>query len=325
VRRSRTEHLFLVPTDGSRVELGAQSRDPGNLTTQDIFQVSPDGAFLAYAIDHTLHVRAADGSERTLDDYARLMRFSPDSKSLAAVLGERVVVFDLATGKTRDLAQLTNVTQLEWMRDGLVASRYGNTNSLVELPLAGERKTLHEAAWIERFVVAPTGTRVVVFDRDQAGSHVIAFDAATPTDTHELRVVSDPVTNAALSLDGQRLAFATSLALFTATGDARPEAVSDRNDIQSLWFAHDGRLGYASPTSATILDHGRAHRFDTEGPILMLRFDPLTQRALVATSTHAWDAMGSGRVAQEPELLGVDHFAGGLVLWTGHTTTSHSW
>ena len=325
MRRSRTEHLFVVQPDGKRIELFTQAREPGELTTQDIFQVSPDGAFLAYAIDHTLHVRAADGSERTLDDYSHLMRFSPDGKSLAAMLGERVVVFDLASGKTRDLAKLGNVTQLEWMRDGLVASTSGRTNSLVELPLIGEHKQLHEASWIERFVVAPNGTHVVVFDRDDKGTHVIAFDAASPAATHELRVVSDAVTNAAMSLDGERIAFTTSLALFAGPSDAHPDAISERGDIQSLWFAHDGRLGYASPTSVTILEGRRSHRFDIDGPIEMLRFDPLTKRALVATSTHAWDAMGSGRIAAEPELLGVDHFAGGLVLWTGHVTVTHGW
>jgi len=175
---------------------------------------------------------------------------------------------------------------------------------------------------VEKFVAA--ATRVVFFEWREDGTHVTSLDLASSA-TRELRVVKDEVTNAALSLDGSRLAFTTALAVYTSTGDARPETISDRSGVHSLWFAADGRLGYASSTSATILDGGRSHRFDVDGPIQMLRFDPLTKRALVATATHAWDAMGSGRIAAEPELLGVDHFAGGLVLWTGHTDTRYGW
>jgi len=333
VRRSRTEHLQIVQADGKHVEIATAQRSPGELTTQDVFQVSPDGAYLAYASEKVLHVRSADGNERTLADYLSrsLMRFSPDGKYLAAVLGEerpRVVLLDLATGQAQSLADFARVKQLEWMRDGVLASVSENRKDLlVALSPTASPRTLRESNYLDRFVAAATGTRIVVFENEPSDSatHVIAFDAARPAETHELATVTDSITNAAASLDGQHVAFTTALALWTATGDQKAQAISDRGGIHSLWYAHDGRLGYATPTSATVLEGGRAHRFDTEGPILMLRFDPLSQRALVATSTHAWDAMGSGRIAQEPELLGVDHFAGGLVVWTGHVTVTHGW
>jgi hypothetical protein len=319
VRRSRIERLELVQADGTRVHLAFQERDPGELTTQDVFQVSPDGAHLAYAADNTLHVRAADGSERALTGYELhgLVRFSPDSKYLAAVLGQdeqRVVALDLATGEAHALAAFPRVRQLEWSHGGLVASvQDSGRDELVALP---QRKTLF-AGDIDRFVAAATGTRIVVFHRNGAATQVLAFDAATPAVTHELAVVLDPITNAAASLDGGHVAFTTAVALFTATGDARADAISDRGNIHSLWFAHDGRLGYASPMSATILDHGHARRFDSEGQIAMLRFDPTSDSALVATPHGAWDAMTSQLIAKQEDLLGVDRFAGGLVLWTG--------
>jgi len=336
VRRLRTDHLILVPDDGSApLTLFAETREAGDLATQDVFQASPDGGYLAYAAGGALHVRATDGSERTIRDYQRFahMRFSPDGQYLAAVVGDpftqrgqRIVLFEVATGTTRELAAFASVTQLEWLREAVVVHAWDQARQrdvLVALPLAGDPKTLleHPSNDIATFVAAATGTRVVAFVTDTTATHVLALDASAPADTHELGAIHDPVTNAAASLDGERVAFTTAAALFTVTGNDKPRAISDRSSIHSLWFARDGRLGYASPTSATILDRSGAHRFDTEGPISMLRFDPVSAQALVAASANAWDVAPATprRLATPPpggDLLGVDHFAGGLLLWT---------
>jgi hypothetical protein len=331
VRRSRTEELRLVVDGKPSIKLFDELRDRGQITTQDIFQVSPDGAYLAYSYGDALHVRAGDGSERTIHDYKRfaLMRFSPDSAYLAVVLGDsgshRIALYDLRTGETRELASYYAVAQLEWMHDAVVALAYDSERQrqvLVELPLTGEPATLLDDApqTIDRFVAAATGTRIVAFVRDsKTVTHVLAFDAATPTDTHELAALHSSITNAAASRDGARVAFTTADAVFLATGSERAEAISARSYVHSLWFAADGRLGYASADSATILDGKHARRFDTVGQIAMLRFDPTSARALVATPHRAWDAATTQRLtAVDPgtELLGVDHFAGGLVLWT---------
>ena len=330
MRRSRTEQLTLVPADGGPpLTLFTETRDRGELTTQDIFQVSPDGAYLAYAANGALHVRAADGTEHVIDGYGGrdLMRFSPDGKELAAAIGGRVTLFDLATGARHDLATYSSVHQIEWIRGGVVAQAWDEVRQrelLVELPREGQPRLLLDRTRFEldRFVAAATGTRVVAFiQSDDHATHVIAFDVATPAGTHELGVVHDRVTNAAASLDGEHLAFTTSIALFTATGNERARAVSSREGIQSLWFARDGRLGYASASSVTILDGAHARRFDRDAPIQMLRFDPMSSRALVATSSQAWDVAGATpqRLAKPnagSQLRGVDHFADGLVLWT---------
>ncbi len=340
VRRSRAEQLVLVPADGKPVvTLFTETRGRGELTTQDVFQVSPDGAFLAYAARGALRVRAAAGSERAIEHYDEhgLMRFSPDGKRLAAVVAaktsdgdHRLVVFDLADGTTRELAASKLVHQLEWIEGSLVVHGWDAARQqdvLVEHPLAGGRHLLLAGALLDRFVAAATGTRIVAFLGNRAGTatSIVAFDVAAPAATRELGVVHDPITNAAASLDGQRVAFTTALAVFTITGDARPQAISSRDHVHSLWFAHDGRLGYASETSATILDGKHAHRFDGDGPIRMLRFDPISQRALV-TATHAWDAAAAApqRLATPSDgrdLIGVDHFAGGLVVWSSRLVT----
>lgn len=316
MRSLRTEQLILVGNDGAAVVLADEEREPGEITTQDVFQVSPDGAYLAYAFDSTLHVRAADGVERTLADYGRHaeMRFSPDGRRLAAVVGEaRVVVMDLGTGNVHEVATLpTGVRQLEWAGDRLVAL---SMNELVALPFDGPPTTLLVDYGIERFVAG--GHRTVVFDRDDRGTHVLALDITAPDSLRELRTVEDPVTNAALTLDGKRLAFTTRLAVFTGTGDDKPIAISDRGDVHSLWFARDGGLGYASPTSATIIGGAHAQRFDSDGPVEMLRFDATTHAPLIATDAHAWVAgKRVTAVAEGQHVLGVDRFAGGTVVWT---------
>ena len=332
VRSSRAEWLVLRPAGGGApVTLFSERRGAGDLTTQDIFQVSPGGAYLAYAAGSALHVRAADGSERTIADYQRAgeMRFSPDGQRLAAVVGEaehhRVIVFDLAAGTTRELGRFELVRQLEWMKDAIVVQVLdARRETIRELPLAGEPRVLLERGYgeLDRFVAAATGTRIVAFvrDREGRGTHVLALDAATSAEPRELGVVHDSITNAAASLDGEHVAFTTAVAVFELAGDERPRAISPRDHVHSLWFARDGRLGYASDTSVTILDGTRAQRFDGDGPIRMLRFDPTSSAALVAAA-HAWDAAAAkpqriGSVAAGEDLLGVDRFAGGLVLWT---------
>jgi hypothetical protein len=288
VRRARTEQLMLVSSQGKSVTLFTVTRDPGELTTQDIFQVSPDGAYLAYAADGSLHLRTADGSERTFDGYTGLMRFSPDARYLAIVTGEHVRLVDLPSGATRELGTSSSIRQLEWLRDAVVVE---TSDALLELPLAGPQTTLLEHASLERFVAAGTGTRVVAFVREPETTRILALDGGTRRD---LGTVDEPTTNAAATLDGTHVAFSTYAAVFTIDGDAGPELLARQPAVHSLWYARDGRLGYASYAVATI---GSQHAI---GDVHMLRFDPLTGDALVARGDR----------------LGLDHFAGGYVEWT---------
>ncbi len=105
------------------------------------------------------------------------------------------------------------------------------------------------------------------------------------------------------------------------TGEERPQAIAEPN-IHSVWFARDGRLGYASETVAAIVDASGTHRVAGDGRFTMLRFDTLSARAFAATSAHVWDvAPAVPEVVATPpqgrEVLGADRFAGGVVLWTG--------
>lgn len=289
MRRLRTDQLDLVRTDGTSSVLFTATREPGEVTTQDIFQVSPDGAYLAYIDDGSLHLRAADGIERTFDDYRGLMRFSPDARYLAAAIAGHVQLVDLAYGTTRDLATAPPLRQIEWVRDGLVAL---TDDSLIEMPLVGPQTTLLGHASIERFVTAGTGTRVVAFVREPDVTRIVAFDGGT---RRELGTSHEPTTNAAASLDGTHVAFTTSEAVFALDGDAAPQPVAPESYVHSLWYARDGRLGYATAWATTI----GGQKFPSNAGVNMLRFDPLT---------------GDGLVAQANR-LGLDHFAGGYVEW----------
>jgi len=325
VRSSRTQHLILVKPDGWRTELAYDWDVPEGKATQDLFAVSPDGALLAYASNDKLHVRSADGSERLIEEYVWLaqMRFSADSKYLAAITGaapQHLVVLELATGETRELATFAQIEQIEWLQGGIVASIPDATRGhvLVEFSPAGAAKTLLEGQGLERFVTASEGSRVVVFRHVGNETRVQSFDAAAAGPLRDLRTVHDPVTNAALSRDGRQLAFATALALFTSTGDGQPEALADSGVVHSVWFARDGRLGYASPTVLTLGDRDHAHRIPSDVSINMLRFDPVSGHALIATANSARDADARNEVASAPAnatVLGVDRYAGGVVLW----------
>jgi hypothetical protein len=269
--------------------LTAQDREPGEVTTQDIFQVSPDGAYLAYSVGSWIHLRAADGTERLIESYSGLMRFSPDAHYFAAVVGNSELrVIDLATGTARDLVAGSYITQFEWVREAVVAK---TPEALVELPLVGAPTTLLDHPDLDKFVAAGTGTRVVAFLREPGATRIVALDAGA---RHDLGVVHSSVTNAAATLDGKRVAFSTYDAVFAIEGDAAPRAIAPEANVHSLWFARDGRLGYASASAATI----GTQRF-TEGPIQMLRFDPLSASVLVATG----------------DTIGLDRFAGGYVVW----------
>jgi hypothetical protein len=140
-------------------------------------------------------------------------------------------------------------------------------------------------------VAAGMGSRVIAFVHEPHATSIVALDGGKRRD---LGVVHDSITNAAASLDGQRVAFTTHNAVFTIDGEATPQAIAPEADVHSLWFARDGRLGYASESAATI----GTQRF-TAGPIHMLRFDPLSSNALVASR----------------DSLGLDRFGGGYVVW----------
>ena len=286
--RLRTDQLRLVRADGTSSILSTETREPGELTTQDIFQVSPDGAYLAYIANNALHLRAADGSERTFDDYRGLMRFSPDARDLAAAIAGHLQLVDLVYGTARELTTLP-MRQLEWRRGGLVVL---TTDSLIAVPLVGPQTIILDHASIERFVAAGTGTRVVAFVREPDVTRIVAFDGGRRA---ELGTSHDPTTNAAASLDGTHVAFTTYQAVFAIDRDAAPQPVAPESYVHSVWYARDGRLGYATAWATTI----GGQRFPSNAGVNMLRFDPLT---------------GDGLVAQANR-LGLDHFAGGYVEW----------
>ena len=340
VRRARSERLVLLPSaGGAPVELATAGRVAGSVDSQDELAVSPDGTYLAWTTtdDDRLHLRDADGHERTLARYGRKMRFSPDGKWLAAFTDvgrgdwHQLIVWDLATGRTRSLLAARSLGRFEWARGGIVIAQ---GDELVYVPLAGDRRSLFKPAsgeQLHRFTASAASSRVAVVVETKRGLQVRALDVEQPGPVRELGTVPGTrVENAEQS--GDRVVLATTTGVYVVDGDTAPRELSGRRDIHSLWFAADGRLAYASPAGTTVLDGKRAHRLETREPIGMMRFDHTSARVLVAAGrdVRSWDPASDQQTVlastQEGEqLLGADRYRGGVVLWTGHAgaTPSH--
>lgn len=220
---------MILASDGSPpVELFRESRGRGALTTRDIFQVSPDGAFLAYTKGGVIHIRSATGDERTLPTHegATLIRFSPDGKYVAALAGtrygehadERVVLMELASGTTHDVLAHTSAWQLEWAKDGLVAlaqDKDARSSKLVHVTPDGTEATLLDVPErsTPRFVASSDATRVVVFLHewgDKPTTRILALETTAPEQQRELATLRDvEVVNTDISPDGTRVAYTT--------------------------------------------------------------------------------------------------------------------
>jgi hypothetical protein len=338
VRRGRTERLLLVPSDGgATVELASAGRVAGAVDSQDELAASPDGKYLAWTMsgDDRLHLRDAEGHERSLARYAHKMRFSSDGRWLAAVTEvgrgdwQKLIAWELATGRIQPLLTADRVGRFEWARGGLVVAQH---DELLHASLAGGSRSLFKAAageHLQRFTAATTSSRVVVVVETERGLKVRSLELDHPDRIRELGSLPGArVDNAEQSPDGDRIVLATSRGLYVVDGDAAPRELSGKQDVHSLWFAPDGRLAYASPVGATVLDGKRTRRLESRDPIHMIRFEKGSARVLVASGrdVRAWDpATGQKPVLasapQGDQLLGVEGYQGGVVLWTGHDGT----
>ena len=334
----RTERLLLLPpTGGAPVELATATRTVGAVDSQDELAVSPDGRYLAWTTpeDERLHLRDPEGHDQVLARYGRRMRFSPDGKWLAAITDvgrgdwHKLIVWELATGHSQSLITVSYPGRFEWTRDGIVIAR---GSELVHVPLAGDPRVLFKAQgneYLERFTAAATSSRVIlVTGTERAGDrslNVRALDLDHPDRIRRLGTVPGTgVDNAEQSPDGNRVVLATTRGLYVIDGDRTPRELSNRRDVHSLWFAPDGRMAYASPLGATVLDGRRARRLEPRDPIQMMRFEHGSARVLVAAGrdVRAWDPESGQQTllasAQPGEqALGADRYQGGVVLWTG--------
>jgi RNA polymerase sigma factor (sigma-70 family) len=185
--------------------------------------LSPDGQMVALAgyADSSLRlVQVADGKERLRLDLKRVrshsLAFSPDGRSLAALVGSEVCIWDTTTGK-------------EWGADRV-----------------GHRDLVKALAY------APDGRRLVSSSND--GSACL-WDARTGRQLRVLCREEKPVSGVAFSPDGSGVAIATAgktMVFDAATGEQRLRFDARAGAYPPVAYSPDGRLLATAGDNGTV-------------------------------------------------------------------------
>jgi len=254
------------------------------------------------------------------------IRFAPDGRSfLSAGDDGEILVWDLALGEVREplSGHTGRVTGLEITGDGRTAVSVGLDASAIAWDLAGDRRLGRPFTTRKRYIpdyppvlaVSPDGRSVAV---GEAAGTVALFDAQTLRRRRIAALSRGPVTAAAFSPDGRRLAVTggagesgrvTVVDPATGRRDGSPVRVVPQV-AQALAFSPDGRqlvVAQAPDGVVRSLDLRRRRpgrlRFQS-GPIAFwVAFSPDGERLAVAADdrgTEIRDARTGRRVARLP-------------------------
>lgn len=303
--------------------------------TQRLYLASPGGAYLAYAHGKSgaLHVRDRRGRERTIARvYGRDVRFSADERTLATVRspaggGVEVVIMDLATGKLRALGAIHEVTWLEWVADGVVASHVDPETRLPVItlyPLDGEPRVIADGIGLDkRFTTARRGSRVLYFVEKRAYVVDTADAAAEPVLIGELPAA---LNNAEMAPDGSEAAIVTTSGLYRARGaELALELLSSDASVHTVWYSGDGsQLAYASPSEAVVLAGEARHAFAAaDYDLSAMRFRAGGDGLVLAVGRKAihWRPDTDARTVladagADRTMQGADVYDGGVVTWS---------
>jgi hypothetical protein len=337
--RVGVERIALQPAGGESIELARRVLHPpigGQLFTQRVFLVAPDGRHLAYA-GHggRLQVRGPDGRERVIERVnERDVRFSADSRRLATLVtvqpaeaGElaALTVFELGTARSAVLGQVYQPRWLEWVRGGVVVNHVeplSNRPVLTYFPLTGRpRQLVSRDDLLPRFTAAAAGTRVMFF----AGNDIftVDVDGGGPSAAGQL---DNTVINVEMSPDGSQAALASYGKLHRWSADGLEVLEQDRSTVHTIWYSPDGRdLAYASYERAVLLTAGgQRHELHAQNHDLQaMRFRRGGDGLIVVRGRHAllWrpDRRDLRTLASAPvgqSLRGADMYRDNTVLWT---------
>jgi hypothetical protein len=337
-RRVRDEVLALRRTGLPDIEL-FRSRESLYLSeypTQGRFQVSPNAQAIAFTTpgQNTLSILRRDGTLRSFTGiHNDQFRFSPDGQTLSVARYDGyafgVTRVDLRTMLEVFRAPLNSVVWSEFCADGLLVLEYkytptGRENSLVLVSWNGEpqRFALVDDN-VKRFACAKAGTSIAYFSRGHVWT--IAKPGAEPI---PLANLGDDIVNAEMSPDGRALIVLTAQDAYRFEDGKLVETLGIAG-AHTVWFSHDGNQFVVANAQMAHWQRGtKTAKLTAEAnsSIRTARFAPKSPWIMVARGQDAvrWnpdqdEAETIASVDGEQEMLGVDVFDRGVVLWTGTT------
>ena len=335
-RRVRDEVLSLSRTGLPDIELfrARESIYTSQHPTQGRFQVSPNAQAIAFTTpgQNTLSIVRRDGTLTSIDGvHQDQFRISPDGHALSVARyyagSYGVSRIDLRTMEHSSRAHLQSVGWSEYRADGLVALEYKYTPSGTEVSLLllqgndQPRLLARVGGDVRRFACAKAGTSIAYFARGQIWS--IPQPGATPI---RLADLGEDIVNAEMAPDGQSLIVVTQKDAYLFE-DGKLVGSLGVPHAHTVWFSRDGSQFVVANASMAYWQRGaKTAKFtaDEKSPLRTARFAPLSPWIMVARGQDAvrWnpeqdEAETIASVEGDQEMLGVDVFGGGVVLWTG--------
>jgi dipeptidyl aminopeptidase/acylaminoacyl peptidase len=337
-RRVRDEALTLRRTGLPDIELFRQRESIylHEYPTQNRFQVAANASAIAFTTPEKNHLTIVrrDGTIATFDGiHHHQFRISPDGQMLAAARYDAGTYgmsrIDLHTMQQAARAQFQNVIWAEYCAEGLLVLGYkyvpGNVESSITLwPSKEEPRTIAQVdAKVTRFACAKGGKNIAYFVRDQIWS--VAEPGAQAIRIAEL---GHDIINAEMSPDGRSLIVLTAqdACLFE---DGKFVSFLGIPAAHTVWFSGDGKQFVVANAHRAHWQRGEKTATltgDLKSPIRTARFAPMSPWIMVARGADAvrWnpeqdeaEVIASADAGQE--MLGVDVFGGGVVIWTGTT------
>jgi len=337
-RRVRDEALTLRRTGLPDIELfrARESLYIHQYPTQNRFQVAPNAGAIAFTTPDKgdLTIVRRDGTMAAFEGvHHGQFRISPDGQTLAAARyyegAYGVSNIDVRTMQAASRVQVRNVIWSEFCAEGLVVLEYnyipgGVEASLLLLPWKAEPRTIARIDKnASRFACAKAGRNCAYFARGEVWS--IAEPGAEAIRVADL---GQEITNAEMSPDGRSLIVLTARDAYLFE-DGKAVGAVGIPKAHTVWFSRDGsQFVVANATTAHWRRGTKTAELpaDEKAPIRSSRFAPMSPWIMVARGSDAvrWnpdqdeaEVIASADAGQE--MLGVDVFGGGFVIWTGST------
>lgn len=337
-RRVRDEALTLHRTGVPDIELfrARESIYIGQYPTQGRFQVAPNAAAVAYTTPgrNELTIARRDGVMATFAGvYQDQFRMAPDGRSLSVAQYTEgsfgISRIDLRTLERISRVTMSNAPWVEFCADGLVVLEYkytpkGTQHVLSLLPWNDEPRVVANVdTHVKRFSCAKAGKNLAYFSEGRVWSIPKAGAEAV-----RLAEFGYEIVNAEMSPDGRSIVVVTSKDAYLFEDGKMVESLGIPA-AHTVWFSHDGNEFVVASAERAHWQRGSKKvtiGADAKSPIRTARFAPMSPWIMLVKGRDAirWnpeqnDTAVLASADGDDELLGVDVFGGGVVLWTGST------